>query len=120
MMREGDRAYVEVNGEMHHCVVALKSKGVYMFINEHGEEVAKVQLFWSTKNPGDGSLTGEEPTARADCSAPRQSSKVTKRCYAPGCIVMHTVKRSDLARGWGRTCSKSCAAKLRELEKETI
>lgn len=35
-MKEGDRAYFEVNGEMHHCIVALKSKGVYMFVNEFG------------------------------------------------------------------------------------
>lgn len=119
-MKIGDRAQLEINGKMHHCVVDIKSKGVYMFVNEDGEEVASIQLFWSTKSPSDGPLTGDDPGSKADCSAPRQSSKVTKRCYAPGCIVMHTVKRSDLARGWGRTCSKSCAAKLRELEKETI
>lgn len=44
-MKEGERACLEVNGEMHHCTVLLKSKDVYMFVNEHGEEVAKVQLF---------------------------------------------------------------------------
>lgn len=32
-MKEGDRAYLEVKGEMHHCTVLLKSKGVYMFVN---------------------------------------------------------------------------------------
>lgn len=116
-MREGDRAYVEVNSEMHHCVVALKSKGVYMFINEFGEEVAKVQLFWSTKSPGDGSLTGSIQKAKADCSAPRKSATEMKCCEAPACGAVYKVKRSDLARGWGRTCSKSCAAKLREYKK---
>lgn len=114
-MKIGDRAQLEINGKMHHCVVDIKSKGVYMFVNEDGEEVASVQLFWSTKESSDDSLTGEEPTAKADCSA-----TVYKRCHAPGCIKMHEVKRSDLARGWGRACCKSCAAKLREIEKELI
>lgn len=26
-MKEGDRAYLEVNGEMHHCTVLLKKQG---------------------------------------------------------------------------------------------
>lgn len=113
MMKEGDRVNFEVNGEMHHCVVALKSKGIYMFVNEDGEEVAKVQFFWSSKSKSDGSLTGSSQKATADCSATNQ----VKCCEAPGCGAVYKVKRSDLARGWGRTCSKSCAAKLREYKK---
>ena len=100
-MKEGDRAYLEVNGEMHHCTVLLKSKGVYMFVNEFGEEVATVQLFWST-NGVPGSVTAKESM---------------KCCEAPGCGVMYKVKAADLKRGWGKTCSKSCAAKLRELNR---
>ena len=100
-MKEGDRAYLEVNGEMHHCTVLLKSKGVYMFVNEFGEEVATVQLFWSP-NGVPGSVTAKESM---------------KCCEAPGCGVMYKVKAADLKRGWGKTCSKSCAAKLRELNR---
>lgn len=111
-MKEGDRANLEVNGEMHHCTVLLKSKGVYMFVNEFGEEVAKVQLFWSTKNTGDSSLTGRPGQITA-----KESMKC---CEAPGCCVMYKVKAADLKRGWGKTCSKSCAAKLRELNRSKI
>lgn len=108
-MKEGDRAYMEVNGEMHHCTVLLKSKGIYMFVNEFGEEVAKMQLFWSTKNPGDNSLTGGPGRVTA-----KESMKC---CEAPGCGIMYRVKAANLKRGWGKTCSKSCAAKLRELNR---
>lgn len=108
-MKEGDRAYLEVNGEMHHCTVLLKSKGVYMFVNEFGEEVATVQLFWSTKNPGDNSLNGVPGSVT--------EKESMKCCEAPGCGVMYKVKAADLKRGWGKTCSKSCAAKLRELKR---
>jgi hypothetical protein len=108
-MKEGDRAYLEVNGEMHHCTVLLKRKCVYMFVNEFGEEVAKVQLFWSTKNPDDSSLTGRPGHVTA-----KESMKC---CEAPGCGVMYKVKAADLKRRWGKTCSKLCAAKLRELNR---
>lgn len=108
-MKEGDRAYLEVNGEMHHCTVMLKSKGVYMFVNEFGEEVATVQLFWSTKNPGDSSMTG-----RPDHIGAKESMKC---CEAPGCGAVYKVKAADLKRGWGKACSKSCAASLREFNR---
>jgi hypothetical protein len=37
---------------------------------------------------------------------------VTKKCEE--CGKIHTVKVADLNRGWGRACSKHCAAKIRE------
>ncbi|AZS06376.1 hypothetical protein AAS23_gp63 [Pantoea phage vB_PagS_AAS23] len=37
--------------------------------------------------------------------------KVT--CSAPGCINQKDVRPADLARGWGKFCSKSCAMKGR-------
>lgn len=108
-MKEGDRAYLELNGEMHHCTVLLKSKGVFLFVNDDGEEVAKMQLFWSTKNPGNSSMTG-----RPGHITEKENMKC---CEAPGCGVMYKVKAADLKRGWGKTCSKSCAAKLREFNR---
>lgn len=42
--------------------------------------------------------------------------KVT--CKAPGCGNTYDAKVSDLNRGWGLTCSKSCAAVVRELKKK--
>lgn len=39
-------------------------------------------------------------------------------CKAPGCGNIYEAKVSDLKRGWGLTCSKSCAAVVRELKKK--
>lgn len=38
-------------------------------------------------------------------------------CKAPGCGNVYEAKVSDLNRGWGLTCCKSCAAVVRELKK---
>ena len=39
-------------------------------------------------------------------------------CKAPGCGNTYEAKVSDLKRGWGVTCCKSCAAVVRELKKK--
>lgn len=39
-------------------------------------------------------------------------------CKAPGCGNIYEAKASDLKRGWGLTCCKSCAAVVRELKKK--
>ena len=36
---------------------------------------------------------------------------VDHKCENCGCI--HQVKSADLKRGWGKTCSKSCAASIK-------
>lgn len=38
-------------------------------------------------------------------------SKIKMRCK---CGVEYSAKQSDVDRGWGRSCSKRCAAKKRE------
>lgn len=43
---------------------------------------------------------------------------VNMACSAPGCGNTYEAKASDLKRGWGKTCSKSCAAVVRELKKK--
>jgi hypothetical protein len=42
-------------------------------------------------------------------------SKVERKC--DNCQKLYTAKVSDLNRGWGKCCSKSCAAELREKSK---
>ena len=47
----------------------------------------------------------------------RAGTFVTVECSAPGRNHTYEAKASDLKRGWGKTCSKSCAAVVRELKK---
>lgn len=50
---------------------------------------------------------------REQASKPRgRMVKVT--CGAPGCTNQKDVRPADLARGWGKFCSKSCAMKARQ------
>ena len=39
------------------------------------------------------------------------------KLYCPICQCMYEPDMRNYKRGWGRTCSKSCAAKLREAKK---
>lgn len=36
---------------------------------------------------------------------------IEHKCENCGCI--HSVRKADLKRGWGKTCSKSCAASIK-------
>ncbi|QXV76549.1 hypothetical protein bas12_0067 [Escherichia phage BrunoManser] len=51
---------------------------------------------------------------------PKAKSGTYKKvvCKAPGCGNTYEAKVSDLNRGWGMTCCKSCAAVVRELKKK--
>lgn len=42
-----------------------------------------------------------------------RGATLTVTCNAPGCDNKKEVRRADYNRGWGRYCSKSCAAKGR-------
>lgn len=42
-----------------------------------------------------------------------RGAMLTVTCNAPGCNNKKEVRRADYNRGWGRYCSKSCAAKGR-------
>lgn len=118
-MKHGDRVAMTLhNGfddEDVMCVVTELPSGNLALTDEDGVVIATVRQFW--RKESDASLTGKSPTAKAVCSAPRKIGTEMKCCEAPGCGSVYKVKRSDLARGWGKTCSKSCAAKLREHKK---
>lgn len=107
-MKAGDRVLIEINGVSSHCdVIASESKSVLILVNEDGEQVAKIQQFWRKT----------ERSNQVDEFRKRTSGKL-KKCEAPGCDKVYPVRNSDLARGWGKTCCKSCAAKLREANKK--
>lgn len=107
-MKAGDRVLIEINGDSHHCdVIASESKSVIILINEDGEQVAKIQQFWRKA----------EKSNHVEEFKKRTPGKL-KKCEAPNCEKVYPVRHSDLARGWGKTCCKSCAAKLREANKK--
>lgn len=103
-MKAGDRVLININGDSHHCdVIASESKSVLILINEDGEQIATIQQFWrSEKN--------NEP--RKEHSS-LSGSMVERVCAARGCGNVYEAKKSDIKRGWGLCCSKSCAASYR-------
>lgn len=105
-MKAGDRVLIEINGDSHHCdVIASKSKSILILVNEDGEQVATIQQFWRKTSP----ILGERPK-----HVPTVKKGYVKRvCCAKGCGIVYEAKQSDLDRGWGLCCSKSCAASYR-------
>lgn len=113
-MKAGDRVAIEINGDSHHCdVIASESKSVLMMVNEDGECVATIQQFWRKTEP----MLGQKPQSIEQISHEKRNAGTLKTCEAPDCDSVYPVRKSDLARGWGKTCCKSCAAKLREAKK---
>ena len=49
---------------------------------------------------------------------PKRGTYRKVACKSPWCGNTYDAKVSDLNRGWGLTCSKSCAAVVRELKKK--
>ena len=45
------------------------------------------------------------------CKQPVRGAKVTMRCH---CGEVYLARDADIARGWGKSCSKSCAATRRD------
>lgn len=116
-MKAGDRVLIKFgDNDQHMChVVESGEKAVLILLSEDGEVIASVQQFWQTKKdetPREShiALGGGKPIGYG-------KSNAMKCCEAPGCPRVYAVKKADLARGWGKTCSKSCAAKLREFNK---
>lgn len=109
-MKAGDRVSIEINGVSHHCdVIASESKSVLMLVNEEGECVATIQQFWRKTDP----MLGQEPRSVETIKHEERTAGTLKTCEAPDCDSVYPVRKADLARGWGKTCCKSCAAKLR-------
>lgn len=105
-MKAGDRVLIEINGDSHHCdVIASESKSVLILVNEDGEQVATIQQFWRKKSP----VLGDKPKHVSTV----KKGYVDRVCCAKGCGIVYQAKLSDLDRGWGLCCSKSCAAKYR-------
>lgn len=112
-MKAGDRVLIEINGDSHHCdVIASESKSILILVNEDGEQVATIQQFWRKTEP----VLGQKPKHIPQVG--KRTGNMIKLCEAPGCPNSYTAKKADIARGWGKTCSKSCAAKLREANKK--
>lgn len=116
-MKAGDRVLIKFGDDKESMCDVLDSgdKKVLLLVAEDGEVIATVQQFWRTKKddaPREThiALGGGRPIGYG-------KSNAMKCCEAPGCPRVYAVKKADLARGWGKTCSKSCAAKLREFKK---
>lgn len=105
-MKAGDRVLIEIGGVSSHCdVIASESKSVLILVNEDGEQVATIQQFWRKTSPVLGDKPKHVPTVN--------KGYVDRVCCAKGCGIVYQAKLSDLDRGWGLCCSKSCAAKYR-------
>lgn len=106
-MKAGDRALICIGDKQYMCAVVQSSrKSELLLVSEDGEQVASVRQFWRKA----------EPTPSQD-RIEKRTSGTLKACEAPGCDSVYPVRKADLARGWGKTCCKSCAAKLREAKK---
>lgn len=116
-MKKGDRVLIKFgDNESHMCEVCDSGdKAVLLLVKDDGEIIASVQQFWRTAQSDEPrkehvALTGGKRIGY-------NKGNAMKCCEAPGCPRVYSVKKADLARGWGKTCSKSCAAKLREANK---
>src|SRR5699024_4668642 len=113
-MRAGDRTLICIGDKQYMCaVVNGDSNSELMLVSEAGECVATFRKFRRKTEP----MLGQEPRSIESVKHEKITSGTMKRCEAPGCNKVYAVKKSDLARGWGKTCCKSCAAKLREANK---
>lgn len=119
-MKAGDRVAMTLHDGFDDrdvmCVaVPGGDKSSLLLMTEDGECIATVRQFWRKTQP----MLGQEPkhVAITGGNPFGGSSTPMKCCEVPGCGKVYKVKKSDLARGWGKTCSKSCAAKLRESKK---
>ncbi|MEG0209086.1 MULTISPECIES: hypothetical protein [Gammaproteobacteria] len=118
-MNAGDRVLITIGDSQYMCaVVESESKSQLILVSEDGEQIAKIHQFWrKTKPVFDGTIREKHVEVKLGLSAGKPGVSI-KCCEAPGCGAVYNVKRSDLARGWGKTCSKSCAAKLREFKRK--
>lgn len=114
-MKSGDRVLICIGERQYMCaVVDSSSKSELLLVSEDGEQIASIRQFWRKTSP---MLGGESKLIETVKSESRNSGTI-KRCEAPNCKKSYAVKKADLARGWGKTCCKSCAAKLREVNKK--
>lgn len=113
-MKAGDRALICIGDKQYMCaVVQSSSKSELLLVSEDGEQVASVRQFWRKTDP----MLGQESAHVETIKHEKRTAGTLKTCEAPGCDSVYPVRNADLARGWGKTCCKSCAAKLREAKK---
>lgn len=113
-MKSGDRVLICFGERQYMCaVVDSSSKSELMLVSEDGECVATVRQFWRKTDP----MLGQESRSVETIKHEKSTAGTLKTCEAPGCDKAYPVRKADLARGWGKTCCKSCAAKLREAKK---
>jgi hypothetical protein len=116
-MNAGDRVAMTLHDGFEDrevmCVAVPGARpSTLMLMTEDGECIATITQFWRKTSP----MLGQESKHVKTLTGGKPSGKSTsiKCCEAPGCGNTYYAKKADLARGWGKTCSKSCAAKLRE------
>lgn len=114
-MKAGDRVSITLHNGIDDidamCVaVEGSSKSTLMLITEDGECLATIRQFWQKTTP----MLGDDSRGFEAIKHEKRAAKEIKRCEAPGCNKFYHARKADLARGWGKTCCKSCAAKLRE------
>lgn len=103
-MKAGDRVLININGGSHHCdVVASEKRSILILVDENGEQIATIQQFWKSEH-------NSEPREK---HVSLSGSMVRRVCSAKGCGKVYEAKKSDIRRGWGLCCSKSCAAAFR-------
>lgn len=117
-MKAGDRVSMTLHNGINDldvmCVVVEGStKSTLILMTEDGECIATVHQFWRKTTP----MLGEHSRSIETIKHEKRTAGEIKRCEAPGCNSVYHVRRADLDRGWGETCCKSCAAKLREVNK---
>lgn len=113
-MKAGDRTLICIGDRQYMCaVVQGSSKSELLLVSEDGECVATVRQFWRKTEP----MLGQEPRSVETIKHEKRTAGTLKTCEAPDCDSVYPVRKADLARGWGKTCCKSCAAKLREAKK---
>lgn len=117
-MKAGDRVAMTLHDGFNDrevmCVAVDGAvKSTLMLMTEDGECIATVRQFWRTTQP----MLGQDPRSVETLKHEKKTAGTIRRCDAPGCDKSYAVKKADLARGWGKTCSKSCAAKVRELKR---
>lgn len=117
-MKAGDRVAMTLHDGLEDrdvmCVAIEGSdKSTIMLIDEDGCGIATIKQFWRKtvpmpeEEPKNVALTGGKPVVKSS------GAYVERVCNANGCGQVYQAKKSDIARGWGLCCSKSCAAAYR-------
>ena len=117
-MKVGDRVAMTLHDGLEDrdvmCVaVEGATNSTIMLIDEDGCCIATVRQFWRKTDP----MLGEEPKHVALIGGKPVGKSggayVARVCCARGCGRVYQAKKSDIARGWGLCCSKSCATSFR-------